>query len=106
MKVFLLLILATTTTLSSWSQTKKIALKSHSGNLAHFSMAETGNIGRRLTDEEMKKNRMLFLDSYQLDSVCRKALIYDSVAGYQFLLDSNKLKTDTNGTKSAKPDPN
>jgi len=69
----------------SYGQTKKIALKSHSGKMDSYSITENGNLGEyRPTPRLNTKTKV--------DTVCKKVMVYDSVSTYQFLLKEKKAK--------------
>ncbi len=78
-----------------FGQTKKIHAKSHSGDA--YTLEESGNIGMVPTykSEKSKKPK-------QTDTTRKEVMIHDSVATYQFILDSTKTKSEQEAKPKAK----
>lgn len=71
----------------AFGQTKKIAMKSHSGNVNDLTTAHSGNIGEYIPYNPKKVEK-----TKKVDTVAKKAMVYDSVSTYKFLMDSTKIK--------------
>ena len=87
MKYLALIVAGIFLTTASISQTKKIALKSHSGTYEDFDINNSGNIG--LNEPRYYPKSKVCI---KVDTVSKKAMIHDSVATYNFLLKHGKTK--------------
>ena len=85
MKVLITLIFAGIA-IGGYAQTKKIQHKSHSGDMDQMTIEVNGNIGEFIAPIPKKLTKPAMVDT-----LTKKAMIYDSVSTYKFLMDSTKI---------------